>query len=317
MVHHAPVSERIHDHELNTSERVVRAVLSAERPEWSQWPMTYVRSSGTSNALWRLHTDSGTDLLVRLPRRPHGEESVLRELRLLPEIARSPLTALIQTPRVSHVGQPSDAFPHAWTVLEWIDGEDLWTARHEVAARLDELAIDLARVVRAIRGLEGLPAPERRPGERGGPLAPLLDRIEAWLEDPRWHAAELLDVGAVRCRAAESSTASEAPVTIGFVHGDLIPGNLLVRSQRLHAILDWGSAGYGDIAQDLTPAWAVLDVHSRSTFRDYLGVDDPTWLRARAFALEQAVGGVLYYVPRRHPLGDVMARTLDSILTEQ
>ncbi len=70
-----------------------------------------------------------------------------------------------------------------------------------------------------------------------------------------------------------------------------------MRHQRLHAILDWGSAGYGDIAQDLAPAGAVLDVHSRSTFRDYLGVDDPTWLRARAFALAQAVGGVLYYVP--------------------
>lgn len=37
---------------------------------------------------------------------------------------------------------------------------------------------------------------------------------------------------------------------------------------------------------------------------------------ARAFALEQAVGGVLYYVPRRHPLGDVMARTLARILTD-
>ncbi len=108
--------------------------------------------------------------------------------------------------------------------LEWIDGEDLWTARHEFAARLDELAIDFAQAVRAISELEGLPAPERGPCERGGPLAPLLDRIDAWLEDPRWHAAELLDVGAVRCRAAESSTASEAPVTIGFVHGDLTQG---------------------------------------------------------------------------------------------
>jgi aminoglycoside phosphotransferase (APT) family kinase protein len=202
-------------------------------------------------------------------------------------------------------------------VLEWLDGNDLWAARHEFPAGLDDLAIDLAQVVQAIGELDRLTAPGRRPGERGGPLPPLLDRIDAWLEDPQWHAAELLDVGAVRSQAAESSSASQARVITGFVHGDLIPGNLLVRSQRLHAILDWGSAGYGDTAQDLTPAWAVLDVHSRSTFRDYLGVDDPTWLRARAFALKQAVGGVLYDVPRRHPLGDVMARTLDRILTGQ
>lgn len=34
----------------------------------------------------------------------------------------------------------------------------------------------------------------------------------------------------------------------------------------------------------------------------------------RTFELEHVVGGVLYYVPKQHPLGDVMARTLERIL---
>jgi hypothetical protein len=46
-------------------------------------------------------------------------------------------------------------------------------------------------------------------------------------------------------------------------------------------------------------------------------MDDATWVRARTFELEHAVGGILYYTPRRHPLGDVMARTLDRILEER
>jgi aminoglycoside phosphotransferase (APT) family kinase protein len=107
---------------------------------------------------------------------------------------------------------------------------------------------------------------------------------------------------------------ADAKVAITFVHGDLIPGNLLLTGGRLAAIIDWGSAGYGDPAQDLTPAWAVFDGSSRQIFLEATGGDDATRLRARAFALEQAVGGVLYYTPRRHPLGDVMARTLHRIL---
>ena len=101
----------------------------------------------------------------------------------------------------------------------------------------------------------------------------------------------------------------------GFVHGDLIPGNLLVDCGSLDAIIDWGGAGWGDLAQDLAPAWAVFNGAARSEFREAMHVDEATWIRGRAFELEHAVGGVLYYVPKRHPLGDVMARTLGGILT--
>ena len=86
---------------------------------------------------------------------------------------------------------------------------------------------------------------------------------------------------------------------------------------RLSAIIDWGTAGYADPAQDLAPAWAVLDGHSRDIFRQAVDADEATWIRARTFELQHAVAGVLYYIPRRHPLGDVMARTLDRILEQR
>jgi hypothetical protein len=68
------------------------------------------------------------------------------------------------------------------------------------------------------------------------------------------------------------------------------------------------------VAQDLAPAWAVLEARGRAVFREAVGADEASWIRGRTFELEHAVGGVLSYVPRRHPLGDVMARTLDRIL---
>ena len=76
------MSERIHDDEPDTSEGTVRTLLAAECPAWSDHPMEYVRSSGTSNAMWRLRLDDASDLVVRLPRRPHAAATVEQEVEL-------------------------------------------------------------------------------------------------------------------------------------------------------------------------------------------------------------------------------------------
>jgi len=50
--------------------------------------------------------------------------------------------------------------------------------------------------------------------------------------------------------------------------------------------------------------------------RERVGVDDATWERARVNAVEQALGGLVYYTPRRHPLAEVMGRTLRRVLDD-
>lgn len=295
----------------------MRALLRAQCPQWADRPMSYLRTSGTDNAMWRIRTETGTDLVVRLPRRPHSGEAITRELALLPTLAKSPLGEVVAYPTVRHAGEPTDAFPHPWAVLEWLDGTDAWTARQRFASHADQIAVDLAAAAMAISALRDIPAPVRRPGERGGPIEPLLVRLHAWLDSELWNAPALLDVEAVERCAAEGAEVAAESVDVRFVHGDLIPGNLLTRDGRLTAIIDWSSAAYADPAQDVGAAWAVFDRRGRSAFRDAIGADDATWLRARTFALEQAVGGVLYYTPRRHELGDVMARTLGRILHDE
>lgn len=314
----AVVAHPIHDDEPDTGEAVVAALLAAECPQWARLPREHLRTSGTDNAMWRVRVPDGTDVVVRLPRRPGAAAQVAAEADRLHQLAASPLAGRVVTPRVLHVGEPHAAFPHRWSVLEWIDGTDAWTARAELQddPAQHALASDLSEAVLAIRALTGtIEAAARRPGDRGGPIRPLVRRLEGWLDDPQWRADELIDVAAVRRLAA---AALEVPDAAGpaFVHGDLIPGNLLVRSGRLAAILDWGGAGYGDPAQDLAPAWTVLGPTGRQRFRAIVGVDHDEWVRARTIELEHAVGGVLYYVPRRHPLGDVMTATLQRILTD-
>lgn len=308
------VAHRIHEDEPETTEPVVRTLLEAECPHWSGLPVAYLQSSGTDNAMWRVLVGGAEDVVVRLPRRPRAAEHVVAEAELLRELSATRLVSVLSIPTVLHVGQPHEVFPHRWSVFGWVEGSDAWTARAELGDELEGLSDDLGRAVLAIRELPGgLPAPVRRPGERGGPMEPLVGRLERWLDDPRWRAPELIDVDRVRHLALEA-LGVPGSVAPSFVHGDLIPGNLLVRSGRLAAILDWGGAGYGDPAQDLAPAWSVLGPAGRRRFREIVGADDAAWVRGRTIELEHAVGGVLYYVARGHALGDVMARTLSRIL---
>jgi aminoglycoside phosphotransferase (APT) family kinase protein len=179
-------------------------------------------------------------------------------------------------------------------VLDWIDGTDAWTARTVLdRSPLDTLAADLADAVAAIGRADINGAPKRLSGSPGGPLGPLLERLDSWLTAPEWNAAHLIDVGAVRRLAAEAHEIVGEPVEEGFVHGDLIPGNLLVDQGHLAGIIDWGGAGRGDLAQDLAPAWAVLAASDGPAFKEALGFSEATWMRGRTFELEHAVGGVL------------------------
>jgi aminoglycoside phosphotransferase (APT) family kinase protein len=309
-------SDWIHDAETDTSEPVVRRLLQRHCPDLADLPLDYLRSTGTSNALWRIRSENGTgDRVVRLPRTDGADQSVAQEIALLPALTSTQLADVVELPRLVHAGLPDDLFPHHWTVMEWIEGEDVWFSAGS-DANMTELAVDVAAAIGYIVELEGLPVPDREPGTRGGPFSPVLARVERWLTDPVWRAAELLDVTAVRRIVDQLAEHASVPVPRCFVHGDLIPGNLLLQDGQLSAIIDWGGAGYGDPAQDLAPAWALFDPPERSVFRAALNVDEATWQRAKGFELEHAVGGVLYYRPRRHPLGDVMAKTLQRILSE-
>lgn len=310
--------DRIHDVEVDTSETVARSLLLEQCPQWGERVLTSVQSSGTSNALWRMHgragDDRGDDVVLRLPRTDGAAASMRAELTLLPALARRSELA-IGTPQLLHVGRPAADFGLPWAVLNWLPGHDAWSARNDGVDTV-ELAQDLAGVIHRIHAITDIDVPEREVGGRGGAVELVLERVERWLVAPEWSADSLLDVAAVRRVVAETREAADADAPTSFVHGDLIPGNLLVAGRRVTAVIDWGSAAYADPAQDLAPAWSMFSGRARDAFREAMDTDDASWLRARAFELEHAVGGVLYYAPRRHLLGDVMVRTLRRVLAD-
>jgi aminoglycoside phosphotransferase (APT) family kinase protein len=155
---------------------------------------------------------------------------------------------------------------------------------------LDQAAVDLAGFVTALRRIDTTGAPARPRHGRGGPLVEADDAVRRSITQ----LGNRID-GAAALRSWGESLA--APVWDGppvWVHGDLLPGNLLVVDGRLSAVIDFGGLNVGDPACDLKPAWNVFTGDSRDRFRAELDVDDATWLRGRGWAL-QAVMALSYY----------------------
>jgi len=74
-----------------------------------------------------------------------------------------------------------------------------------------------------------------------------------------------------------------------WIHGDISPGNLLMRGGRLSAAIDFGMCGVGDPACDLGIAWTLFSGDTRRAFRTMLALDGDTWARGRAWALWKAL----------------------------
>lgn len=99
-----------------------------------------------------------------------------------------------------------------------------------------------------------------------------------------------------------------------WIHGDLLPGNILVRNGRINAIIDFSLVGIGDPACDLIPAWCIFSGTTRDIFRAQLGVDDATWMRGRGWALSIAVIALPYYKHSNPEFVAIAHRMIEEIL---
>jgi aminoglycoside phosphotransferase (APT) family kinase protein len=138
------------------------------------------------------------------------------------------------------MGRPGEGYPFDWSVYEWLPGADA----NGTIADLEQAAVDLAGFVRALQKVDATGAHPRPAGGRGGPLAQHDQRV-------RRSVAQLADLvdGPAILRSWRESLA--APVWGGppvWVHGDLLPGNLLVVDGRLSAVIDFGGLNVGDPA---------------------------------------------------------------------
>ncbi|MGX2995562.1 aminoglycoside phosphotransferase family protein [Streptomyces sp. JNUCC 64] len=275
----------LHENEVPVDESVVRELLAAQRPEWAGLPLARA-GAGTDNTVYRL----GDELLVRLPRTAGNEGAVRKEREWLPRLA--PLLSR-PVPEPVHAGAPTEAFPLVWSVYRWIDGE---VAGPDTVRDWHAFGTDLAATVRELHraGLMGATRTGDLAWYRGGELGPCDGWVREALDGCRALLGAELDVDALE-RVWRSGLALPAPAgPPGWLHGDLKPGNLLVRDGALHAVIDFGGLSVGFPDAEHAAVWD-LPAPARRAYRNALDLDDATWARARAWAVAVAAVGIPYY----------------------
>ncbi|WP_413757110.1 aminoglycoside phosphotransferase family protein [Streptomyces sp. MMBL 11-3] len=293
----------MHPDELDIDESLVERLVAEQFPAWARLPVKRVVSAGTDNAMYRL----GDDMVVRLPRLPGGAGQVAKEQHWLPRLAPH-LPLAVPVPLAE--GAPGQGYPLPWGVFRWLDGENVHDAPFTDEAARAEAAVALGRFVAALRAVDAVGGP---PSWRGGPLTD-DDHVRAAIRG--LGADGTLD--AARASAAWEDALrvprwAGAPV---WLHGDLLPGNLLAREGRLGAVIDFGGLGTGDPAADVLAAWAVFTAGTRRLFREAAGVDDATWARGRGWALYFGLTAEHHYRVTNPVLAAVAHRTVAEALAD-
>ncbi|MDP8914324.1 MAG: aminoglycoside phosphotransferase family protein [Pseudomonadota bacterium] len=255
---------------------LVRRLIRAQFPRWADLPVEPVAFGGWDNRSFRL----GERMVVRLPSDGIYAPQVEKEQHWLPLLAPM-LPVAVPVPLA--MGQPGEGFAWPWSVYAWLEGE---TADRSPIGDLRSFAASLAGFIKALQRIEptGGPPPGPHNFGRGGPLS---------VYDAEARRAIALLGHRIDAEAATGALeAALAAVWHGppvWLHGDLSPGNLLVRGGTLTAVIDFGCCAVGDPACDLAPAWTFFDADARAAFRAALAPDRDEWRRGRGWALWKAL----------------------------
>ncbi len=280
--------------------QVANSLISGQFPELAGRRVRPLASKGTDNHIFRI----GDDLCARFPKVPWAIDTARREATALPRFAGAPFAV----PAVYGLGAPAEEYPVEWSILTWLAGTPL-----EDTALEDPVtaAMQIANFLSFIRRVPidvGFESGADNNG-RGAALSTRAQSFEAAL-------ARLPSVDPVWARRlwsqALSADAAHTPV---WLHGDVHPGNVLVRNGRISGVIDWGLCGVGDGACDLLTAWAMFDLGPRDVFRKVLGVTDAEWLRGAGWALSMAV----IYLPYAYENGlrcDMSERMIARLMDE-
>lgn len=256
---------------------LVTRLLAAQFPQWSDLPVRPVELDGWDNRTYRL----GDELTVRLPTAEGYTPAVEKEHRWLGVLApRLP----VPIPVPVAIGSPGEGYPYPWSVRRWLEGET--AIRLDRVDDLAEFATDVAEFLLALQRIDATDGPLAGAHSfyRGDSLTHYDAETRRCLADLDGH----IDTAKARVvwEAALDVTWDGASV---WFHGDIAPGNLLVRNGKLAAVIDFGTSGVGDPSCDLVIAWTTFEGESRAAFRETVRQGSGMWARARGWALWKAM----------------------------
>jgi aminoglycoside phosphotransferase (APT) family kinase protein len=298
----------MHDNEIAITEKDVRLLLQQQFPQFADLKLSYIKESGTENALYRL----GDEYIVRLPRFvseidafEKNERTLEKEWKYLPYLAKY-LSFSISRPLFN--GKPTKDYPFSWTIAKWNEGQN---PDFEKKGEYHEFAKDMAEFVNQ---LHAIPA-EKGPHSRRGVM---LINLDQETQDALSQLKEDIDVPEARLLWESLRDIPYWEKELVWIHGDLLPGNILINRNRLSAIIDFSDLGLGDPACDLIPAWCLFNKTSRQIFKDnLLNVNENTWLRGKGWALSIALILLPYYKTRSPMMATLARQMLKNIFSAE
>jgi aminoglycoside phosphotransferase (APT) family kinase protein len=295
----------MHPGQLNVGLDTVRQLVDEQFPQWCSLPIEQVAVAGTVNALFRI----GEDLGARFPLAPADLETTRRQLESEARAARELLgRTRFPTPEPVAVGEPGAGYPLPWSVQTWLPGT---TASCADPGDSVAFAHDFAEFISGVRAIDT----EGRTFSGSGRGGNLRDH-DKWMQICFRNSEHLLDVPRLRRLWSTFRDLPPSPSVEVMTHGDLIPGNVLVCDGRLAGVIDVGGLAPADPALDLVGAWHLLHEAPRQSLREDLGSGHIEWERGKAWAFEQSMGAVWYYVHSNPPMSQMGMRSLTRILSD-
>ncbi|NWK69237.1 aminoglycoside phosphotransferase family protein [Bacillus paramycoides] len=255
---------------------LAKRLVQEQFPEWAHLEIKPVKFSGHDNRTFHL----GKQMSVRLPSDAAYVPQVEKENKWLPILSKE-ITLPISSPIAK--GNPSAEYPWPWSINKWIEGE---TVTKENVHNLNEFAADLGSFLVELQSIDASNGPKAGAHNfyRGGLISVYDEEARVAIENNK----DVFDETLLKhlWDLALRSTWERTPV---WIHGDIAPGNLLIKDGKLCAVIDFGILGVGDPACDAAMAWTFFDKNSRNVFKEVLCMDEETWNRARGWALWKAL----------------------------
>lgn len=262
-------SEGTPESEFKINKALVFDLLAKQHPDLMHLPIKFL-DSGWDNVMFRL----GDRLSVRLPRRQAAAKLIENEQKWLPLIADN-LTIAVPTP--CRLGLPASNYPWRWSVSPWLDG---------TTADQEQPNPNQGKLFGTFLRSLHLTAPSNAPANsvRGVPLKQRASNIEQRVK--RLESKTNVITKKIKNIWNEAlNTPIDVPAK--WLHGDLHPGNILVKDGAIVYIIDWGDITSGDVATDLASIWMLFSDRDarQEAITKYSNISKQTLQRAKGWAI--------------------------------
>ncbi len=287
----------------NITLALVSKLIADQFSEYAHLPVTPVEKQGHDNRTYKL----GENMLVRMPTTKTYALKVPKEQELLPRL-KPYLTMVIPEP--IEMGYPSSDYPFHFSIYKWLEGASANNLKID-DKNLESIALQLAKFLKELQAINEVdgPAPGQHNWWRG-------DHVSVYDDGARKQIHELFEVidedkaVALWDRACNTRW-NKAPV---WIHGDFASGNIIIKNKKLAGVIDFGGMGVGDPACDLVIAWTFLGGKTREIFMETIGLDNDTWLRAKAWALWKATYELYQIQDKKSYEASIQIRIIDEVL---